>query len=61
MDQPTYALDQTRRDGVLASLLERAKQRQWTVIAAHVRSNPVHVVIDADAGSAWEHSVVARS
>jgi REP element-mobilizing transposase RayT len=34
---------------VLASLLERSKQRHWTVIAAHVRSNHVHVIIDADA------------
>ena len=49
MDQPTYVLDLPRRDAVLSALLERAKQRGWSLIAAHVRTNHVHFIIDADA------------
>lgn len=49
MDQPAYTLDKPRRDVVLASLLERAKRRGWTVLAGQVRTNHVHVVIDSDA------------
>ena len=49
MNQPSYILDQPRRDAVLAALLERASQRGWSLIAAHVRTNHVHVIIDADA------------
>ena len=49
MNQSPYSLDQPRRNAVLAALLERAKQRGWTVIAAHVRTNHVHVIVDANA------------
>jgi len=49
MDQPPYSLDQQRREAVLAALLERAKLRGWDVIAAHVRTNHVHVIVDAGA------------
>jgi REP element-mobilizing transposase RayT len=48
MNQPAYALDTTRRVAVLASLLERAQQRGWTLLAAHVRTNHVHVIIGAN-------------
>jgi hypothetical protein len=49
MDQAAYTLDQPRRDAVLGALIERAKRRGWLVLAAHVRTNHVHVIIDADA------------
>jgi REP element-mobilizing transposase RayT len=48
-DQPVYTLDQPRRDAVLASILDRARQRGWTILAAHVRVNHVHIVVSADA------------
>lgn len=51
MDQPVYVLDEARRDLVLASVLERAKQRGWTLLAVHVRTNHVHAVIAADAAA----------
>jgi REP element-mobilizing transposase RayT len=49
MDQAAYTLDQPRRDAVLFSILERATQLGWAVLAGHVRTNHVHIVIDADA------------
>jgi REP element-mobilizing transposase RayT len=49
MDQPAYKLDESRRDAVRAAILDRAKQRGWTLLAAHVRTNHVHVIINSDA------------
>jgi len=49
MDQPPYGMDKTRRDAVLRSILERCADREWTLLAAHVRANHVHLVIEADA------------
>jgi REP element-mobilizing transposase RayT len=48
MDQPPYSLDAPRREAVLASLGERCAQHSWILFAAHVRSNHVHVVVEAD-------------
>lgn len=48
MDQAPYDMDQIRRDTVLAAILERCVDRQWTLLAAHIRTNHVHIVIDAD-------------
>lgn len=42
-------MDQIRREAVLASIIERCSQNQWTLIAAHVRTNQVHVIVDAEA------------
>jgi REP element-mobilizing transposase RayT len=47
MAQRPYRLDQPRREIVLASLLEVCSYRKWSLLAAHVRSNHVHVVIEA--------------
>jgi REP element-mobilizing transposase RayT len=41
-------LDTTRREIVLKSLKEVCKHRTWTLLAAHVRSNHVHIVVGAD-------------
>ena len=49
MDQPLYTMNHARREAVLAGLVERASQRGWKLLAAHVRANHVHVVIVADA------------
>jgi REP element-mobilizing transposase RayT len=49
MEQPYYVMDKRRRDTVLASILERCSIRGWTLWAAHVRTNHLHVVIEAEA------------
>ena len=48
MDQRLYRLDQTRREIVLASLLERCNERHWRLLAAHVRTNHFHLVVEAE-------------
>jgi REP element-mobilizing transposase RayT len=48
MGQPPYLLDEHRRAVVLASLMERCTENHWHLLAAHVRTNHVHVVIEAD-------------
>ena len=50
MDQPPYAMDMKRREAVLASLAERCSQRNWSLLAAHVRTNHVHIVVEGEAG-----------
>jgi REP element-mobilizing transposase RayT len=49
MVQPPYGLDECRRQAVLAALLERCSERHWHPLAAHVRSNHVHIVVEAEA------------
>jgi REP element-mobilizing transposase RayT len=49
MDQSPYRMDRVRRELVLAALLERCRLRQWTLLAAHVRTNHVHMVVEAEA------------
>ncbi|MEX2261585.1 MAG: transposase [Bryobacteraceae bacterium] len=48
MDQPQYHMDRRRREAVLASLRERCSNRQWKLLAAHVRTNHVHMVVEAE-------------
>ena len=48
MDQPRYRLDRSRREAVLAALLERCTDRGWSLLAAHVRTNHVHIVVEAE-------------
>jgi REP element-mobilizing transposase RayT len=49
MDQPPYGLDGGRRKAVLAAMLERCAARQWRLLAAHVRTTHVHMVVEGDA------------
>src|SRR5271170_2995546 len=49
MAQPSYYLDDKRRQAVLASLAERCSDRRWGLLAAHVRTNHVHVLVEAEA------------
>ena len=49
MTQPPYRLDESRRASVLAALQDRCTEREWFLFAAHVRTNHVHVIIEAQA------------
>lgn len=49
MGQPCYVMDQSRREAVLAAILERCSERGWGLLAAHVRSNHVHLVMKSEA------------
>ena len=48
MDQPPYSMDRSRREAVLAALVEHCADRHWSLLAAHVRTNHVHIVVQAD-------------
>ncbi len=48
MDQRAYGMDRTRREVVLAALRERCRQRRWALLAAHVRTNRVHLVVETE-------------
>ena len=47
MKQAAYVLDEARRKIVLASIREVCQHREWTLLAAHVRSNHVHLLVQA--------------
>ncbi len=49
MDQPPCSMDCSRREVVLAALLERCQQQLWARRAAHERTNHVHLVVEAEA------------
>jgi hypothetical protein len=49
MDQASYGMDDRRRDAVLAALLERCSNNGWNLLAAHVRTNHIHLVMGAEA------------
>ena len=48
MDQPCYHLDEARRKIVLETIIDQACYRGWTLLAVHVRSTHVHVVLQAE-------------
>ena len=48
MTHPEYSLDAVRRKLVLVAIQEACAHRGWLLHAAHVRSNHVHVVVEAD-------------
>jgi REP element-mobilizing transposase RayT len=48
MIQQPYLLDSVRRQVVLKSLQEVSYHRGWTLLAAHVRTNHIHVVISGN-------------
>jgi len=49
MDQPRYEMDEVRRAAVLEAIAETCRYRGWALLAAHVRTTHVHVVVDAEA------------
>jgi REP element-mobilizing transposase RayT len=46
MTDPPYLLDLPRANVVLAAIQEVCRFRKWDLIAAHVRSNHVHLIVD---------------
>ena len=48
MHRQCYLLDIVRREIVLDAIIEACFRRRWRLLACHVRSNHVHVVISAD-------------
>jgi hypothetical protein len=49
MSQPPYMLDSIVRASVLESLREVCEHRGWTLLAAHIRTNHAHAVVESDA------------
>ncbi len=48
MSQPPYVLDAPQRRIVLDGLVSLCREKAWTLHAAHVRSNHMHLVVTAD-------------
>ena len=48
MNHPPYELDSASRAVVLAALRDVCEHRGWTLLAAHVRTNHVHVIAEAE-------------
>jgi REP element-mobilizing transposase RayT len=48
MDQAPYSMDKIRRDVVLGAIQDVCEYRGWSLLAAHVRSNHVHTVVEAE-------------
>jgi REP element-mobilizing transposase RayT len=46
--QPPYSLDGDSRAAVLSALRRHCALRGWNLLAAHVRTNHVHVIVEAD-------------
>ena len=47
--QDPYLLNQARREIVLRAIQRHCAQRGWHLVAAHVRSNHVHAIVEAEA------------
>ena len=50
MLQDPYLLDREGRAVVLASMRRHCAHRGWNLLAAHVRSNHVHTIVEAEIG-----------
>jgi REP element-mobilizing transposase RayT len=48
MIQPAFELDCDSRRVVLETLKEVCSHRSWNLLAAHVRTNHVHVIVEAE-------------
>ncbi len=48
MLQEAYTLDAPRRAVALAAIRRTASLRHWTLLAAHIRTNHVHVIVEAE-------------
>jgi REP element-mobilizing transposase RayT len=49
MLQDPYVLDEADRAVVLEAIRRHCAHRGWNLLAAHVRSNPVHTIVEAEA------------
>lgn len=43
-----HSLPGNRREAVLAAMVQRCSDRDWSLLAAHVRTNHVHLVVEGD-------------
>jgi REP element-mobilizing transposase RayT len=50
MLQDPYVLNQASRELVLAAIRKHCALRAWNLLAAHVRSNHVHAVVESETG-----------
>jgi REP element-mobilizing transposase RayT len=48
MTEPAYSMGPVERDILCKAIVDLATERGWLLLAAHVRSNHVHVVISAE-------------
>jgi REP element-mobilizing transposase RayT len=48
MTDPAYVLDETARAIVRGAIVGLCAEKAWSLLALHVRSNHVHVVVSAD-------------
>ena len=48
LDQPPYTMSGPEREIVCEAIMTLCLERDWRLLAAHVRSNHVHVVVVAD-------------
>ena len=48
MLQDPYVLDEVTRPVVLAAIQRHCAYRGWNLLAAHVRSNHVHIIVEAE-------------
>jgi REP element-mobilizing transposase RayT len=55
MNQPPFVLDRASREVVLEALREVCSFRGWTLLAAHVRTNHVHVIVESEV---WPEKVM---
>ena len=49
MREPPYVLDASRRKVVLETICEVSRHRGWQLLACHIRTTHIHVVVTADA------------
>jgi len=49
MNQPPYRFDARCRQALLASIVDGCSQQNWSLLAAHVRTNHVHLVVKSEA------------
>jgi REP element-mobilizing transposase RayT len=49
MEDEPYQLDRGRREAVLGAIQEVCLCRSWELLAAHVRTNHVHIVVQGEA------------
>ena len=49
MQHPPYLLTEQTRAIALIAIQTRCTNRNWTLLAAHIRTNHLHAIIDAEA------------
>ncbi len=55
-----YLLDDVSRSVTLRAIRDVCVQKSWLLLAAHVRTNHVHVVVETDAPPEWVMSTLKR-